>query len=102
MQTQVEYGEVGLIGLPVELIVSDLNQELVEVEAAKDLICILILVLEMNAQVGSKYFFASPVLFDSIRGNVQKKKSIFKDIIQIKVDHPPTYPIFDKLFFDKF
>lgn len=49
-QTQVEYGEVGLIGLPVELIVSDLNQELVEVEAAKDLICILILVLEMNAQ----------------------------------------------------
>ena len=66
MQTQVEYGEVGQIGLPVELIVSDLNQELVEVEAAKDLICILILVLEMNAQVGSKYFFASPVLFDSI------------------------------------
>ena len=63
MQTQVEYGEVGLIGLPVELIVSDLNQELVEVEAAKDLICILILVLEMNVQVGSKYFFASPVLF---------------------------------------
>ena len=31
-----------------------------------------------------------------------KKKSIFKDIIQIKVDHPPSYPIFDKLFFDKF
>ena len=51
MQTQVEYGEVGLIGLPVELIVSDLNQELVEVGAAKDLTCILILVLEMNAQV---------------------------------------------------
>ena len=37
-----------------------------------------------------------------LRGNVQKKKSLFKDIIQIKVDHPPSYPIFDKLFFDKF
>ena len=35
------------------------------------------------------------------RGNVQKKR-IFKDIIQIKVDHPPSYPIVDKLFFDKF
>ena len=32
----------------------------------------------------------------------KKKKSLFKDIIQIKVDHPPSYPIFDKLFFDKF
>ena len=32
-----------------------------------------------------------------LRGNLQKK-SIFKDIIQIKVDHPPFYPIFDKLF----
>ena len=31
-----------------------------------------------------------------------KKKSISKDIIQIKVDHPPSYPIFDKLIFDKF
>ena len=28
--------------------------------------------------------------------------STFKDIIQIKVDHPPSYPIFDKLFFDNF
>ena len=36
-----------------------------------------------------------------LRGNVQKKKSLFKDIIQIMVDHPPSYPIFDKLFFDK-
>ena len=26
----------------------------------------------------------------------RKKKSIFKDIIQIKVDHPPSYTIFDK------
>ena len=38
----------------------------------------------------------------NLRGNLQKKKSPFKDIIQIKVDHPPTYPILDKLFFDKF
>ena len=27
---------------------------------------------------------------------------MFKDIIQIKVDQPPSYPIFEKLFFDKF
>ena len=31
-----------------------------------------------------------------------KKKSIFKDIIQIKVDHPPSYPNFDKFFSDNF
>ena len=37
-----------------------------------------------------------------LRGNVKKKNSLFKDIIQIKVDHPPSYPNFDKLFFDKF
>ena len=38
-----------------------------------------------------------------LRGNVKKKNnSIFKDIIQTKVDHPPSYPNFDKLFFDKF
>ena len=37
-----------------------------------------------------------------LSGDVKKKKSIFKDIIQIKVDHPPSYPIFDKLFFDNF
>ena len=41
-------------------------------------------------------------LITSLSGNV-KKKSIFKDIIQIKVDNPPTHlPYFDKLFFDKF
>ena len=40
-------------------------------------------------------------MLEKLRGNV-KKKSIFKDIIQIKVDHAPSYPIFDKLFFDKF
>ena len=27
--------------------------------------------------------------------------SIFVDIIQIKVDLPPSYPIFDKIIFDK-
>ena len=31
----------------------------------------------------------------------KKNKSIFKDIIQIKVDHPPSHPIFDKFIFDK-
>ena len=31
------------------------------------------------------------------RGNVKKKPSIFVDIIQIKVDLPPSYPIFDKV-----
>ena len=33
----------------------------------------------------------------NIRGNVQKK-SRYKDIIQIKGDHPPSYPIFDKFW----
>ena len=32
----------------------------------------------------------------SLLGVTSKKKSLFKDIIQIKVDHPPSYPIFDK------
>ena len=31
----------------------------------------------------------------------KKKKSIFTDIIQIKVDPPPSTPIFDKFIFDK-
>ena len=30
-----------------------------------------------------------------------KKTSIFVDIIQIKADLPPSYPIFDKFIFDK-
>ena len=38
----------------------------------------------------------------SFSGDVQKKMSIFKDIIQIMVENPPSYPIFDKLFFDNF
>ena len=29
------------------------------------------------------------------------KNSIFKDIIQIEVDLPPSHPIFDKFIFDK-
>ena len=35
-----------------------------------------------------------------LRGNVNKKNSIFVDIVQIEVDPPPSYPNFDKLFFD--
>ena len=36
------------------------------------------------------------------KGCRQKKtNSIFVDIIQIKVDLPPSYPIFDKIIFDK-
>ena len=35
------------------------------------------------------------------RGAVKKNPSIFKDIIQIKIDPPPTHPIFDKFIFDK-
>ena len=31
----------------------------------------------------------------------KKKNSIFVDIIHIKVDLPPSYPIFDKIIFDK-
>ena len=41
--------------------------------------------------------WAAYVISRSIRGNLQKKPSIFKDIIQIGVDHPPFHPIFDKL-----
>ena len=37
----------------------------------------------------------------TLRGNLKKKNSIFVDIIQIKVDLPPSYPIFDKFIFDK-
>ena len=44
--------------------------------------------------VGSKWLLC-------LRGAVKKKNSIFVDIIQIKVDLPPSYPIFDKLIFDK-
>ena len=35
-----------------------------------------------------------------IKGNLQKKNSLFVDIVQIDVDPPPSYPIFDKLFLD--
>ena len=41
-------------------------------------------------------------MVDNIRGNVKtKQNSIFVDIVQIKVDLPPSYPIFDKFIFDK-
>ena len=37
-----------------------------------------------------------------LRGAVKKNtNSIFKDIIQIEVDPPPSHPIFDKFIFDK-
>ena len=35
-----------------------------------------------------------------LRGAVKKTNSIFKDIIQIEVDPPPSHPIFDKFIFD--
>ena len=35
-----------------------------------------------------------------LRGAVKKTHSIFKDIIQIEVDPPPSHPIFDKFIFD--
>ena len=50
--------------------------------------------------VKSKWLWQASIIW--LRGYLQKKKSLFKDIIQIKFDHPPSYPIFDKLFFDKF
>ena len=34
-------------------------------------------------------------------GVPSKKHNIFKDIIQIEVDPPPSHPIFDKFIFDK-
>ena len=65
----------------------------------------------LHYQIGHNYkedelktyfkFFIKKTLYTSLVVT-SKKKSIFKDIIQIKVDHPPSYPIFDKLFFDKF
>ena len=38
---------------------------------------------------------------DNLRGDVQKKPSIFTDIVQIIGDPPPSYPIFDKFIFDE-
>ena len=42
-----------------------------------------------------------PYTTQDIRGNLQKKHSIFKEIIQIEVDLPPSHPIFDKFIFNK-
>ena len=36
---------------------------------------------------------------EKVKGNVKKKPSIFKDIVQIEVDPPASHPIFDKLKF---
>ena len=41
----------------------------------------------------------SSLLFD--KGCRPKNNSIFKDIIQIEVDPPPSHTIFDKFIFDK-
>ena len=41
------------------------------------------------------------ILIRQVRGYLRKKHSIFKDIIQIEVDLPPSHPIFDKFIFDK-
>ena len=53
-----------------------------------------------------KKFTPQPIFFRHstfflLRGTLSKKNSIFKDIIQIEVDLPPSHPIFDKFIFDK-
>ena len=35
-----------------------------------------------------------------LRGNLKKKHSTFKDIVQIEVDPPPSYPNFYKFIID--
>jgi len=54
----------------------------------------------MFEDMTNRHYNITNVLF-SLRGNLQKKPSIFKDIIQIEVDLPPFHPIFDKFIFDK-
>ena len=46
-------------------------------------------------------FFGFLTFVVLLRGAVKKKTSIFVDIIQIKADLPPAYPIFDKFIVDK-
>ena len=41
--------------------------------------------------------YNAPKLWKNLRGNVKKKNSIFVDIVQIEVDLPPSYLIFDIL-----
>ena len=56
-----------------------------------------------NSFSSNKYSDKTSIkVIKTLRGNIKKKKCIFKDIIQTKGDHQPSYPIFDKLFFDKF
>ena len=45
------------------------------------------------------YKYMAKYEFSTFRGNV-KKNSIFVDIVQIEVDLPPSYLIFDKFNFD--
>ena len=48
------------------------------------------------------WFVKKNFINDPVRGTLKKNKnSIFKDIIQIEVDLPPSHPIFDKFIFDK-
>jgi len=54
----------------------------------------------MFEDMTNRHYYITNVLF-SLRGNLQKHPSIFKDIIQIEVDLPPFHPIFDKFIFDK-
>ena len=39
-------------------------------------------------------------LYQFLRGDLKKPNSLFKDIVQIEVDPPPSYPNFDKFIFD--
>ena len=51
----------------------------------------------MFEDMTNRHYYITNVLF-SLRGNLQKKNSIFKDIIQIEVDLPPSHKfIFDKV-----
>ena len=47
-----------------------------------------------------EFIFSKPPGRKMVRGNVKKSHSIFKDIIEIEVDPPPSHPIFDKFIFD--
>ena len=42
-----------------------------------------------------------PYTTQDIRGNLQKKHSIFNHVIQIEGDPPPSHLIFDKFIFAK-
>ena len=50
------------------------------------------LTLAGNQDTRIQYFFLTPDIF-FLSGNLKKTNSIFKDIIQIEVDLPPSHPI---------